>query len=288
MAYNPFEGGMIDRISRSVDNSFENRPLIVKAHRKAEQLFARDAIQPQSFSDLYDPEAIRRDLGRIEDVKSRFDNEVGTKMAADILEAVMYEQTELSNWFGEHASTLKTSEYDDIMNGVDLVIEFNEPRRSATHLALGVDATFGVGAVNKKFRRIKGEIEKGELATIKYFQSGNSNFKGRISNVPRVVVGTERDTVLRLASLWTEGEKRQLAEHPIQRLILEQTYSQLVAFSDYATRKKQHHLQSSYEHGIALAEEALRDKRKIPLGELENDRVNAEMSRELEMFRGSF
>lgn len=286
MAYNPFENNFIHMMGKRVDSaSFEKKPLIMKAHNRAERLFASDAIRPQDFADLYDPEQIKKDLAYVEMRKASFEGDKGSKMAADVLEAIMYEHTELSNWWGEHASTVKTSEYDDIANGVDLVVEFNEPRRSAARLAVGIDATFGVGSVGGKLQRIKSDLDKGKLATIKYYKSANSNFRGELSNIPRVVVGTEKDTVLRLANLWTENEKRQLGEHPIQRLVLEQTFAQLVAYSDYATRIGNHELGSSFEHDIALTEEALREKRSIRLGELEDDKVHAEIMHNLDMFR---
>jgi hypothetical protein len=278
-------GGMEDRMLRSLDSAFEDKPVIRAAHKRAEELFKHDSIRPATFADLYGDEVIKKDEATVARLKQKFDNNPKNKIPADILEGIIYEHTELSDWFGPHASTIKTSEFDDIVNGVDLAIEFDEPQRSASHLALGVDATFGTGTIGKKFDRIKAEIDRGQLATIKYFESTHGNFKGQLSQIPRVVIGTEKEAILRLAGMWTQGEKKELGAHPIQQLLLLQTYSQLTTFASYAKKIGRNELVRPYETAIAIMENIMKNKDRMDLDQVKKDKVHGEIISHLSMFK---
>lgn len=267
-----------------IDGNFEDKPLIQRAHKKAGQLFEREAIKISSFADLYGDEVIANDEQKVARLKKVFELEKRGKIPADILEAIILQEAELSDWFGPHASTIKTSEFDDFINGVDLTVEFNEPQRSASHLALAVDGTFGATTISKKFDRIKAEIDRGELATIKYFESQNSSFKGRLSFVPRVVIGVDKEALLRLAGMWTLEEKKELAAHPISQLILLQTHAQLRAFAAYAERNGKDKLARPFANSIAIIEEVLKGKSTTSLDFLADDKVNKEILEHLSMF----
>ena len=230
----------------------------------------------EDFSELYGEENVAKDRKKVRDIKSRFEEDKN-KIPATVLEAIVMEQSELSEWFGPHASTLRTTEFDDFVNGVDLVVEFNEPERSSSHLALGVDVTFGASTIQKKFRRIKDEIDAGQLASVKYFRSQNSRFQGRLSQIPRIVIGIEKENLQNLAALWVQGKKKELGIHPVQRLILVEARRQLETFAKYAADKGKKELAAPYAYALALVDEILKQKSAIQLGELEDDRVFQEI-----------
>ena len=209
-------------------------PVIVAALEKARAMIHENAINPSDFVNLYGSENVERDLKEVVSLKKRFDtNEASesTFKASEVFEAIVFEQVELSNWLGDHAETIRTSEFDDIVNGVDLVVEFTEDS-STNHLALGVDVTFGTTSIGKKFDRIRKEIDADNLATVKYFES--HGFKGSLRQLPRVVIGVERDTVIALAGLWSRQEKKKLGNHFVKDIIMQEIERQLRTFLVYA------------------------------------------------------
>lgn len=284
-------GGMENRMARHLDSkdSFETNPVVRTAYEKTQRLFKRDAIDPKGFADLYDPKAIQRDLAYVEKLKTTVFETGSGKIAADILEGVVYEQIELANWFGDHAHTIKTSEYDDIANGVDLMVEFDEPEASKSHLALGIDATYGVQGIAKKLDRIRRDIDQGELTRVKYFESSDGSFKGQLSQVPRIILGVERDTVLSLARLWTEGKNKELGAHPIQELLLRQARSQLVTFARYAKTRNRSGIEKSYMNAYQILKAASSEREQSVSAEaieaLSKDRVHQEVLLGLGDFR---
>lgn len=286
-----FNGGFENRMIRRLDSneSFETNPVVRAAYEKTQKIFKRDAIDPKGFSDLYDPKAIQKDLAYVQNLKDTVFETGSGKIAADILEGIAYEQIELANWFGPYAHTIKTSEYDDIKNGVDLMVEFDEPETSRSHLALGIDATYGVQGITKKLERIHRDIDQGKLTEVKYFEAGDGSFKGRLQQVPRIILGVERDTVLSLARLWTEGKNTELGAHPIQELLLRQARSQLVTFAQYAKNRHRSGIEKSYMRAHQILK-AASSNRQQPVSEealaaLREDRVHKEILLGLGDFR---
>jgi len=296
MGFNSFE----DRLNANIDRNreakkredsahiFETSPIIRAAYQKAHKVFAEDSIKPEEFEDIYGEDIIKRDKERVKELKTKFFEAGSAKIAADILEAIILEQTELADWFGPNATTVKTNEFDDYVNGVDGVFEFNvnNPERPASHMALAFDATFATkdGPIEKKMNRIRDEINRGQLATIKYFRSSDRRFHGKLSGVPRVIVGLEKDTIVELARLWVMGEKKALAEHPAQRMILEQVKRQLQTFTEYAFNANRKDLERAFAEPLAIVREIYAQKKDIPLGKLAHDRVNAEILARLDGF----
>lgn len=205
-------------------------PTIASALEKARALIHENAINPSDFVNLYGSENVERDLASVVSLKRKFETDE-TQKASEVFEAIVFEQVELSNWLGEHAETIRTSEFDDIVNGVDLVVEFTEDN-STNHLALGVDVTFGTTSIGKKFERIRKEIDADNLATVKYFES--HGFKGSLRQLPRVVIGVEKDTVIALAGLWSRQEKSKLGGHFVKDILIQEIERQLRTFLVYA------------------------------------------------------
>lgn len=155
---------------------------IDKAHKKASEVL-RDAIDIEDFSDIY--KDTEKDKEYVEAMEKKFEEssmdspkefQYMQKMGK-ILEAIIHEQGELSDWFGENATTITPARYDDIKNGIDSIVEFQEGESSASHLALAIDVVSGQ-EIQKKFARIKDDINKGHLSEIKYFKSEHLHIKG--------------------------------------------------------------------------------------------------------------
>ncbi|MEK7120983.1 MAG: hypothetical protein AAB840_02730, partial [Patescibacteria group bacterium] len=121
----------------------ENNTSIDKAYNKAKEVLS-SAIDLNDFGDIY--KDVNADLRYVESMEKLFEE----TMAKDpeelrniyklgtILEAIVVEEGELANWFGENTTTIVPSRFDDIRNGIDCIVEFDEGENSASHLALGI------------------------------------------------------------------------------------------------------------------------------------------------------
>jgi hypothetical protein len=170
--------------------------------------------------------------------------------------------------------TRKASRYDDVVNGVDTIAEI-EQENSTSHLALAIDVTHGV-MLQKKFDRIKREIDEGTLTTIKYFENSDETFRGRLLKVPRVVLGVEKSAVVELAGLWNAGKNKELATHPVQVQLIEEITVQLQSCLEYAQKTGKGDIARVYERQLRIIEGIANqpDKKKL------RAQVEADTSRE--------
>lgn len=221
-----FEKGFVGNFI-NIDNILE----------KAEERLSDEKIDIEEFRDMYDDKKIEKDKAEVERLKKIFENEQGEskelKKLATIFEIIINENLELSDWMGPEAQTITTTDYDDFINGIDTLVEFNDEEKANHHMGLAIDATFSVN-LEEKFEKIKNNIDKGKLATVEYFKSSDDTFKGRLSHVPRVVIGVEKNKVEELIDLWNTGKKKKLGEHPVQFHILGIVKMQLEAFLSYS------------------------------------------------------
>ncbi len=281
--------GFENAVHRSLDNRNPGEhPVIIEMHKKAEKILRDDAINPHDFIDLYGEENVARDIQKIESLKAKFEHDE-IKRVAEVFEAMVYQHTELSDWLGPNAETIRPSEYDDIVNGIDLIVEFNN-EDFTKHLALGVDVTFGSQTIGKKMERIKAEITSDELATVKYFES--HGFKGSLKQVPRVVIGLEKDTVISLAALWMRNQNAELGDHFAKDVIMKEIVQQLQTFLEYAIAIESEKAARSYTQALATlksttdvgSRERLIHSREHA-EEIKNDRVFKDIQGYLEGFK---
>jgi hypothetical protein len=225
-------------------NDFINLDNILE---KALKKQIKSKVAMDDFREIYGNRQVDYDLEEVAIAKANFEKsnkpkEAESKKLATILEVILGEQAELSNWLGENAETVFTSDYDDL-KGTDMIVEFSEEEKNPTHLGLAIDATYSSDLENK-FINIKKSIKNEELSTIKYFSSEyftspNMDFKGRLSQVPKVVVGVDNQTIEELIELWYTNKKnkyQELANHPVQFQILEEIEMQLETFEKYAMK----------------------------------------------------
>ncbi len=264
----------------------EKHPLLTLVHSKVEAVRQEGAINPKDFISLYGEQNVARDLSTVERLKSKFESDE-YKIAAETLEAIMLEHTELSDWLGPNAETIKTTEFDDIVNGVDMVLEFNE-NNSTQRLALGIDVTFGVNNMRKKFDRIRDEIHADELAQVKYFKA--HGYQGSLRQLPRLIVGVEMERIINLAGLWDRKENKALADHITKDILVDELERQLRTFLIYAQSVHAPNAARSYTQALAT----LKNVRTVKNGFAEDrsrkdlivqDRVHQEIMRNLERFR---
>ena len=251
-------------------------------HADSESILQKAAFKETDFiapKGPYSQEEVERDLALVRAREAEWRQkdrpEVAThKKIATIFEAIIFQHAELSDWLGDQAYTLKTSRYDDI-KGVDEIVEFRNPD-SSSHLGLAMEATFSADpysseGITGKFERIFERIDNGTLARIKYFKHGPLN------DVPEVVIGADRSTVLELAELWKAKKNNMLAEHRIQIMMLLQIEAQLRVFIAYALQTGKKYIARIFQDRLAIIEKILEEKKELaarvaPL--LGNDKVH--------------
>lgn len=245
-----------------------------EALRKAEEECANLAIKEDDpdFVDLYGEDEIKHDLTYVAKREKKFAEEeegsagiLKNKRLAKVLESIIFDQGELSNWFGEQALTIKTSRYDDIANGVDMVIEFADPAEHAgesfDRLGLAIDISFR-NDVSGKFDHIKDEIDSGELTEVKYFKSERSRAQ-HLEHLPRVIIDCAPETIEELVKFWVTKDHRRLAYHPIQVQMLHEISEQLKVLGTYARLvAKRDNIADTYEYLRTIIDPLLAAKRK--------------------------
>ena len=233
-----------ERLERADDIKSSIERLVPLELDNAREYIDSQSIKIEDFGDLYDEQVIeddQKEVQRLKEVFAKNDQSVlpnGVTMGqmrqlSEITEAYLLRGINESNWI-PHCKGIKTSEYDDYKNGVDMVLEYERADRPARHIGLGVDVTFS-SSIERKLSQIKKEIDAGTLSTIKYFNSHNSHIHDRLIQVPRAVVGFDINSIKRLAkSRRIHGELPQ--EDTLRFVTLHQLDMQMETFTDYAKK----------------------------------------------------
>ncbi len=138
----------------------------------------------------------------------------------------------------------KTSEFDDLQNGVDFVAELHDVDNPKSYIALAMDASFSMSQalIEKKMDRSMKDIAGRKLSQVKYFQYEEGAPEAKIG-MPRVVVGTDEYRVQSLLERWYTEEKSgsdiSFEQDPVWTLMALEINEQLKMFIDQANFHKQ-------------------------------------------------
>lgn len=230
---------------------------IDRAYTKAVDELDEVAVQMGDFKELY-PDQIESDKAEVDRLNLIFSQKIKDTVAthgtidvvadqrAVILEAIFNEQVELSEWLGENTYTIKTTEYDDFVNGTDLVIMLDG------EIPIAIDVTTSSKAIPGKVDKISDGITSGELTTIKYFDDEFTGDKGMKKGLPRFVVGAGPRTIDHLTHLWMgkRSDKKALEKEPIQLQIIKELIMQADRYASHAFNKGH---QSMSDHFIKIS-----------------------------------
>ncbi len=247
-------------IDRSIKKDRENRDAAYLLENESE-----NRIRENEFTDIFGSEEVEKDLLLVQSIKKNFTKHIEHldadeirkikegKQRADALEVIISEAGELYDWAGPEANFLRSSEYDDLVNGVDIIIEFDIPQGSDAEpkrIALAIDASMNAESevVLKKMKRNIRKImeESDEKPVVKYFKSNVTDYKGSLPIVIPVIVGLEGTHVDALISEYASLKKlkkisnptdltkktikdlqEKLASHPAQSVFYSEIVSQL-------------------------------------------------------------
>jgi len=228
----------IEQISSSISR------LIPAEHKEAKRHIQNIAIDIDSFRDLYGEEVVEADAAAVQRLRERFARDEKTvlpngvtfeqiRQLSEISESFLLKGLNEAKWV-PYCGGIKTSEYDDYMNGIDLVLEFQKADHPASHIGLGVDVTFS-NNLTRKIAKVKQEISAGRLASIKYFDSPNSHIRGQLRQVPRGIVGFDLDALHRISN-YHKAHGEMPANDPLRSVAFHQLSMQMRKFADYAEK----------------------------------------------------
>ena len=144
----------------------------------------------EHVKDIEDPEEREAKRKKIREV------ELAKQRRGEALEAILGEQVEMSDWFGEHAYAVRTAKYDDLKNGVDMILEFEVPdledEGKEERVALSVDISMNSPSVIKKVERNLDKVLAKGGAKVEFFSSRlKGGFKGELRNVIPIAIGID-------------------------------------------------------------------------------------------------
>ncbi|MDB4940067.1 MAG: hypothetical protein JWO40_492 [Candidatus Doudnabacteria bacterium] len=208
-----------------------------EAYQRSQKVLNKSRIDVEAhkdeFAQVYSVTEIERDLREVEMLKSKFGSEVGDeRKLGSVFEAILHEQIELNEWLGAGATTVKTSDYDDYVGGMDDIVEF-ERDEASLYMGLAIDATTSSDTA-KKLQRIKKEIEQGVLPGIKYYRSSRTKEARELPNVPVLIIEARPETVMQLAELWVGRKNATLGRHRIRVQIIKEMLMQANYFKKFA------------------------------------------------------
>jgi hypothetical protein len=260
-----------------------------------------DRLKEADFEELYQKDEILKDKKMVERMKEKFseDQESLTKdeilvirerkTVSEAMEKIIVEGGEIHNWFGGDSSLIQTTEYDDIFNGIDVVLEIEIEGEENKRIALVVDVTMSsdTSILQKKIANNLSSITGKKPKEVKYFRSEITDEAEKIQDIIPVVVGLDKENSSELLTLFaniqrlknvsgkSENDRKKLKEnlknaelHPAQKIFLNEIAMQLETYLNINIKKE---MKNKIEETVEIIYTILSEKKKIDITEIEND-----------------
>jgi hypothetical protein len=157
-------------------------------------------------------ELFKKELERLNPREARSIEQ--NRQRAEALEIIIADYGKINEWFGKSAFLTRASAFDDIENGVDVIMEFvfetpsTESPDGVEYLALAIDASTRKdieGITDKITRNIHKIATDRQKRMVKYFESSRDGSKKSLTGVIPLVVGIDAhhtdDLVAMIASI---------------------------------------------------------------------------------------
>jgi hypothetical protein len=307
---------MYEQLDRKIDRSREqgrvemDADVILKNQKK-------QRIQENDFKEIFGEEDVNNDIKTAARIKEKFsqqiehlsENEIkeirnGEKLG-HVLEIVIAEAGEEYGWAGQKSRFILASTHDDVVNGVDVILElvpienkdFIQPQR----VALAIDTsrnkdTYALSQkVTRNINKITGEDPK-KFAGVKYFQSAiNKGIKSNLEIVIPVVIGLEAKNandlihsaaVIKILEKMAdknddykevlEIRREEMRQNPAQMVFNQEVCSQLKCYLKKLSVKNDSRSKIYKEEIISILEtfqSLIANKKNIKIGKYETDDV---------------
>lgn len=217
---------------------------LLPMHTHLKEVMEMMSIHPENFGNCYDRSEINSDQQYVARMNKIFQGQAHergpngltqgeVRKLAELLEYQIISGINIGKWL-PGCTAIKTSEYDDIKNGVDLVLSYKQGNESG-HLGLGVDISFSHN-LDKKFQRIKDEIDAYDgvdnmLGEVKYFSDRKAHKRTGLNGIPRVIAALDLGVMEDLGRVKNGGPG-----HIARHTIVHEMEVQLAVFADYARK----------------------------------------------------
>ncbi len=290
---------MNHEIERRMEREGESQNIenVLKYGKKLEM------IDLTEFDDIYSAEEIKKDIDHLRLAEKRIErskekmtpskreiSEINEKRGK-AFEILLADQIYDGEWLGPEAMSVRTSRFDDVLGGVDMVVEFDR-ENEVDRMALAVDAstTSDFNHMEKKIKRnIRRVTDDFWPLEVKYFQSqindeNGDYFKGGLKGLIPVVIGADRKNADRVFDIFSElitlekrkdesaKERRQwlkekLAHHPIQDVFFEEIKIQLKMYETILKREGKESTET--EKLLEIINEVAEEKRSYGFSSVE-------------------
>lgn len=198
----------------------------------------KSRLREKSFmlNNNYPAGEVQADMEECESLEKNYFEREGA--GATGLHYGVMEGIELHDWLGPNASVVFTSKYDDIKNGVDLLVQFTDENGEIIYLAIDVTANDDSAKLTQKLQRSIEDVKRGKLSKVKYFAPPQSAEAYKIEskkagiNVPRAVIGTNTENTQKMiekfAQVYEQGGRKDLGSYELQYALLEEIEAQLL------------------------------------------------------------
>ncbi len=182
-------------------------------------------LKKETSKGLYDKEEIEKDRQLVKQIKQEdwFIQERNKEAIA--LEYLVMEGIHNNGWLGNEASVTPTLSYDDIVNGVDMVVRFDSKNNEPLFLGIDTTSSLDKTIIDKKIDRSAYNLQRGTLNEIKYFIDDQTNEIKKLE-APRVIVAVPKEEIKLLTDEVLKN-KLALEKNSIQLDILEEIINQL-------------------------------------------------------------
>ena len=305
-------GSKMDRMDKGLDKKLERESIrqdvdFILSHEAESRLHIDD------FTETFPQQTTENDTIITESLRKRFEENLDHlpavdaariregKKRADALEVIIAEQGELNNWAGENAFFIRSTEFDDYVNGVDIILEFDvsdNHEKKAKRIALAVDASMNTDIVtvsDKVKRNIKKITGDEKPAQVKYFASSVDDFKGSLNTIIPVVVGLDGDHTNELIKVCAINKRLQqkkdksevlkealkfnlqaLKNHPAQIVFYKEIQSQLAFYKNLLThqdvKNKEIYIRE-IESMIEIFDGLKEEKKDMPITPYDHDAI---------------
>jgi hypothetical protein len=232
-------------------------PVYQAAHTKAVSIVEGNRIHLDDFNYADTEKDKQAVIDKYKEINSKTlfkDGEVEALVQAEILEAMIFDLIKNHNWFGNNASAILPSAYDDLFLGNDMILE-HRSGDFTSYSGVGIDITIGENSFVKKIEDTKRRISKGQLGKVKYFKSRDANYSGELNNIPHFVIGVDRDNMFALTRAWVEGRTDAMKRSEARKNII----LMMIAECDEFSRNASQQIKDVYSREKRILEKVLKD-----------------------------
>lgn len=228
------------------------RAIMTNAYQEAIRIRNQDLMNPDNFTDTYDPDLLKRCADYVERRESEIaqqgmedSNLIRAEVFGKTLEGILHDVIQ-QGAFGESVRSVATSKYDDFHAGIDEILE-RRTEDGTTQIGCALDFTFG--KPDKKIGEIIADIENGKQREVLFYESPFGNppeIHGRLQGIPRMIVGLDANHIVQISEQW-QNDLENAKSSQLFLLILRQITLQADVFSEIARSNNQPEIRAKYE-----------------------------------------